>query len=63
MLKFFDLDTQEFGQDLKIGELNRALFDINEIRFSSIDNIKNTVKLNFNEILQLNNVQIKVVYV
>lgn len=63
MLKFFDLDTQEFGQDLDVNELNRALFEINEIRFSSINNIKNTVKLNFNEILQLNNVQIKVVYV
>ena len=63
MLKFFDLDTQDFGQDLKIDELNRALFEIAEIRFSSIDNIKNTVKLNFNEILQLNNIQIKVVYV
>ena len=63
VLKFFDLDNREFGEDLRIDELNRVLFEIPEIRFSSIDNLKNTVKLNFNEILQLNNIQVKVTYV
>ena len=63
MLNFFDVDKREFGEDLRLDELNRALFEIPEIRFSSIDNLKETVKLDFNEILQLNNVQVKVTYV
>ena len=63
VLNFFDIDNREFGENLRIDELNRALFEVPEIRFSSIDNLKNTVKLDFNEILQLNNIQIKVTYV
>jgi len=63
ILNFFDLNNREFGEVLQVNDLNKNIFNIPEVRFSSIDNIKNNISLNFNEILQLNNVEINVKYV
>ena len=63
ILKFFDLNNRDFGEVLQVNDLNKSIFNISEVRFSSIDNIKNNVVLNFNEILQLNNIEIDVKYV
>jgi len=63
MLSFFDLSKREFGERVRVDELNRELFTIPEIRFSKLDNLTQDIKLNFNEILQLNNLEINVEYV
>ena len=63
VLAFFDLANREFGERVRVDELNRELFEIPEIRFSKLDNLPSDVKLNFNEILQLNNLEINVEYV
>tara|TARA_R110000765_G_scaffold137073_3_gene236495 strand:+ start:334 stop:1959 length:1626 start_codon:yes stop_codon:yes gene_type:complete len=63
ILEFFDLNSRDFGEVMHINDLNKVIFNIPEVRFSSIDNLKNNVSLNFNEILQLNNVEINVKYV
>ena len=63
MLAFFDLSKREFGERVRVDELNRELFTIPEIRFSKLDNLTDDIKLNFNEILQLNNLEINVEYV
>ena len=63
ILKYFDISSRDFGERLRIDELNRVLFEIPEIRFSKLDNLPNDIKLNFNEVLQLNNVEINVEYV
>ena len=63
VLAFFDLSKREFGERLRVDELNRELFTIPEIRFSKLDNLADDIKLNFNEILQLNNLEINIEYV
>lgn len=63
ILNFFDLSKREFGERLRIDELNRELFTIPEIRFSRLNNLNDDIKLNFNEILQLNNIELNVEYV
>ena len=63
ILTYFDISTRDFGERLRVDELNRVLFEVPEIRFCKLDNIPNDIKLNFNEVLQLNNVEINVEYV
>ena len=63
VLAFFDLTKREFGERVRVDQLNRELFEIPEIRFSTLDNLPSDVNLNFNEILQLNNLEINVEYV
>tara|TARA_R100001530_G_scaffold131192_1_gene102708 strand:- start:103 stop:711 length:609 start_codon:yes stop_codon:yes gene_type:complete len=60
MLSYFHVDNREFGERFELAKLNRALFTIPEIRFSKVDNLTEDIKLNFNEILQLNNIEINV---
>tara|TARA_R110000824_G_scaffold71214_2_gene182473 strand:+ start:2058 stop:3677 length:1620 start_codon:yes stop_codon:yes gene_type:complete len=60
---FFNVDNRDFGERFKISELTRDLFSIPEVRFANIDNLTEDIKLNFNEILQLNNSEINVEYV
>jgi len=64
ILQFFDLSKREFGENVRVDELNRDIFEIPEVRFSKIDNLKDDdIKLNFNEILQLNNIELNIVLV
>ena len=64
ILQFFDLSRREFGEKVRADELNRDIFEIPEVRFSKIDNLRDDdIKLNFNEILQLNNIELNVVLV
>tara|TARA_R110002012_G_C11621434_1_gene609042 strand:- start:203 stop:1825 length:1623 start_codon:yes stop_codon:yes gene_type:complete len=63
ILSFFDISARDFGERLRVDELNRVLFEIPEIRFSSLDNLTKDIKLEKNEILQLNNVEFAVEYV
>ena len=64
ILQFFDLSRREFGERVRVDELNRDIFEIPEVRFSKIQNLRDDdIKLNFNEILQLNNIELNVVLV
>lgn len=63
ILEFFHADNMDFGKTLILADLNRAIFSIAEVRFSTVDNLDKDVVLDFNEIAQLNNVTIKVAYV
>jgi len=63
VLEFFNVDNREFGERFKVSDLSRDLFNISEVRFATIDNLSEDIQLNFNEIIQLNNVEINVEYV
>tara|TARA_Y100000296_G_scaffold86097_2_gene124629 strand:+ start:2479 stop:4107 length:1629 start_codon:yes stop_codon:yes gene_type:complete len=63
ILDHFKVDNRSFGQRFIPQDLNREIFNIPEVRFSSIDNISNIIQLDFNEIIQLNNFSINVEYV
>jgi len=63
ILNFFSIDNFDFGKEFIVPELNRAIFQIPQVRYATIDNIKDNIKVNFNEIIQLNNFKINVVEV
>ena len=60
---FFTYDKFGFGDVFIPQELNRELFDLNEVRYSTVDNIDKNIEASFNEVIQLNNVTINVAYV
>jgi len=61
--EFFNIDNVEFGKSFSAQELNRKLFDdVSEVRYSTLDNLPQTIKLQFNEIIQLNNLSIIMVF-
>jgi hypothetical protein len=61
ILTYMNADNRDFGEDLNIAELNRQMFEVDEVRFSSVDNLDQNVTIDFNEIAQLNNLTINVV--
>ena len=62
ILNFFNIDNLEFGQDFSKVELERKLFQLGEIRFATIDNLPDVVAIDPNEIIQLNNFSLDIVY-
>ena len=62
ILRFFNVDNRSFGESLSIADLNRAIFEVDEVRYSTIDNIQQNINIDFNEIIQLNNLTINVEY-
>ena len=63
ILQFFSVDNTDFGKEFIPQELLYKIFEVEEVRFATIDNVFDPIKLNFNEILQLNNFTINVAYV
>jgi|TARA_A100000172_G_scaffold41301_3_gene25220 hypothetical protein len=60
---FFTYDKFGFGETFIPQELNRKLFDLNEVRYSTVDNFTKNVTVSFNEVIQLNNATINVAYI
>lgn len=63
LLNFFNVDNFDFGKSLNISELNRTIFKIDEVRFCTVDNLDSDILVEMNEIIQLNNFTINMVYV
>ena len=61
ILTYMNADNRDFGEDLNIAELNRQIFEVEEVRYSSVDNLDQDITIDFNEIAQLNNLTINVV--
>tara|TARA_A100001515_G_scaffold36374_3_gene28548 strand:- start:504 stop:2075 length:1572 start_codon:yes stop_codon:yes gene_type:complete len=61
ILTYMSADNRSFGEDLNIAELNRQIFEVDEVRFSTIDNLDQNVPIDFNEIAQLNNLSINII--
>jgi hypothetical protein len=59
--KFFSPVNREFGQSLSIANVNKTMFNVNDVRFANVDNFGSDVSVEFNEIIQLNNLVITVV--
>ena len=62
ILTFMNADNREFGDPLVLADLNRVMFEVEEVRFSEVDNLKKNVLIDFNELIQLNNLTINVSY-
>lgn len=60
ILNYFSIDNRHFGETLILSDLNRIIFTVPEVLFSSIDNLTDNIILQFNEVVQLNNLVINV---
>lgn len=63
ILEYFNVDNNDFGKQFDPQNLVNYIFSIPEVRFATVDNIGEVIKLNFNEIVQLNNFTVNIVYV
>ena len=63
ILNHFNIDNREFGNPLIAAELNRAIFNLPQVRYSTVDNLPEVTSVDFNEIIQLNNFTINTVLV
>lgn len=60
VLRYMDAANREFGEQLRLADLNRTIFEVDNVRFSTIDNLTADVQVDFNEIIQLNNLTINI---
>jgi len=63
ILNHFSVDNSDFGLPFVASELNREIFRLPHVRFSTVDNLPEFTPVDFNEIIQLNNFTINVVLV
>jgi hypothetical protein len=58
--EFFDTNVFDFGQPAIFSNVTNHVLHDPGARFFSIDNYKNDIYVDFNEIIQLNNIEINV---
>ena len=63
LLTYFNVDNRNFGQELNPSDIAREIFQIPEVIFATVDNYPEVVHIDFNEIIQLNNLTINLVRV
>jgi hypothetical protein len=63
IVNYFSVNNRGFGESFVPSDLLQQLYRIREIRYSTIDNIADTMTIDFNAIIQLNNVVINVAYI
>lgn len=63
ILSFFYVDNNDFGKEFTPSDLMHSIFTIPQVRFATVDNVSEAIKVNFNEIIQLNNLTINMTYV
>lgn len=63
VLTYFNVDNTDFGEAFVPQDLVRTLVEIPEVRYATIDNVDKVIKVDFNEIIQLNNLNISIVYI
>ena len=61
LLAYFNVNNFDFGQPLILAELVRAILNVQEVRYATVDNFDKDIFVDFNEIIQLNNFIINVV--
>ena len=62
ILEYFNVDNTDFGQAFIPQDLVKFILDINEVRYAEVDNIDRTIKVAYNEVIQLNNLTINSAY-
>jgi hypothetical protein len=63
ILNYFDVDNTDFGEAFNPAHLNRKIFELPNVRFSSVDNIETPIIVDFHEIIQLNNFTIETLFI
>tara|TARA_R110000796_G_scaffold109241_3_gene220626 strand:- start:1369 stop:2979 length:1611 start_codon:yes stop_codon:yes gene_type:complete len=63
IVQYFNIDNADFGQPFVSTELNREIFRLPSVRYSTVDNLPEVTTVEFNEIIQLNNFTVNTVLV
>ena len=63
IVEYFSVNSNDFGQPLILSELINYVIEDPGARFLSIDNYENDIYVDFNEILQLNNIELTIQFV
>ena len=63
ILEFFNIDNSDFGDPFVSSELSREIFNLPNVRYSTVDNLPEVTEVDFNEIIQLNNFTINIVLI
>jgi hypothetical protein len=63
ILNHFNIDNFDFGKPFLATELNRDIFALPNVRYSTVDNVPEVIDVEFNEIVQLNNFTINTVLI
>jgi hypothetical protein len=64
ILNYMNIDNTDFAEPFVPQDLIRVLLDDEtNIRYAEVNNVENSIKVGFNEIVQLNNLAIRVEYV
>jgi len=63
ILDYFNIDNGDFGLSFNPQDLVRDLTNLIEVRYSTVDNVESPIHVEFNEIIQLNNLTINVSYI
>ena len=48
ILTYMNVDNRTFGEDFSVAEINRQIFEVEEVRYSTIDNVDQNIPLDFN---------------
>ena len=60
---YFSYSNLGFGDVFSPQVLNRLIYDITEVRYSTINNIEDTIVPQYNEVIQLNNLTTNIQFV
>ena len=60
---FFSYSKFGFGEKFVPQELNRKIFDLSEVRYSTLDNVSDNILVDFNEVISLNNLTVNISYI
>lgn len=63
IVQFFSVNTRDFGTPFILADLINYILEVPGVRFFSIDNYENDIYVDFNEIIQLNNIEMNVQFV
>ena len=63
IFNLFSVDNMSFGQTLYLSSIIRSLSDVDKVLYIKLDNLDSDIFVDFNEIIQLNNIVINVEYV
>jgi hypothetical protein len=63
IMNFFNVDNFDFGKPFITSELNRDIFNLDKVRYATVDNLPEVTNVDFHEIIQLNNFTINTITV
>lgn len=63
VLEYFNIDNTDFEEPFDPQDLAKSVLSIPEIRFCVVDNIQSPIRVNFNEIIQLNNFTVNINFI